>query len=118
MWGAQMSKFVEESPDPESLGPSLVTPTDDFLRRINRMKSESQFTYDKVRKAWQAYERAPDNFHDSALELTSHVDQLQVWVTVKGVRLLIRVKDGKRLVDNFVVRDHLAQTTPLKRSLD
>lgn len=108
MWGAQMSKFVEGPPEPDTPRPSLVTPTDDFLRRINRMKSESKFTYDKVRKAWQAYERAPDSFHDSALELTSHVDQLQVWVTVKGVRLLIRVQEGKRLVDNFVVRDHLA----------
>jgi hypothetical protein len=99
-------KLSMQQPDQQESQPPVV-PSAEFLRLINGLRESSPQTYNLVVAARVAVTKSPKFYLDQALELESHTDQLQVWVTVKGVRLLIRHQGSRLVLDHFVVRNQL-----------
>ena len=86
---------------------SPVVPSKEFTRLINRLRELSPDTYRLVLAAQVALTSSPNLYFEQALQLDSHVDASQLWVTVKGVRLLIRDQGGQLFLDHFIVKNQL-----------
>jgi len=86
---------------------SPIAPSREFTRLVNRLREISPDTYRLVLAAQVALTNSPNLYFEQALELDSHVDASQLWVTVKGVRLLIRYHADQLFLDHFIVKNHL-----------
>jgi hypothetical protein len=89
------------------VNPLTVTPSPDFNKAINELRLRSPQSYNAVIAAQAEIKKSPEHYTDQALRLGSHTDELQLWLTVKGVRLLIRYNDNRYILDQFILISHL-----------